>query len=86
MIKNSSKGFAALEVIAVFVVIGLVGVVAWRVYRAPNSQRVVTKDTATTQVAPIKTSKDLTSAETTLNQADLNFDSDIKDLESQLNF
>lgn len=85
---NKQKGFSIVELVLVLVLLGIIGVVGYRVWQAQNTPTV--SSTATTKaktaaVPAINKPADLSTADTALDQTDVGT-GDLDSLNSQLQF
>lgn len=91
--KNKKQnGFAVVTVIAFIVILGLVGVIGWRVYDAqsatPNQQAQVVPvktETGAPTIDPLTSAKDVDSVQATLDAVNVESDLETSVLEQDIN-
>ena len=90
---TNQHGFAVLPILLLAVIIGLVGLIGWRVYDAQQSVKAPLSSTQAASVAsknaqtiaPITNSADIEKAQTTLDSAGVDNDLDASSLDQDLN-
>jgi|GEM_PF-5673853 len=86
---KSQKGFSLLPVLLFAVILGLVGIIGWRVFDAqrgitPSSQSEVKPLTSQSEIKPITTKAEAEKVQVTLDSANLDTDLDSSSLDADL--
>lgn len=83
--KNNQKGFGAVEVLLVIVLLAIIGFLGWRFYtnqdKDSNTQEPTSQTTETDQVPEVNSSSDLDEAEDYLKSSDIDKELDTSEID-----
>lgn len=89
MKRLENRGFGAIEVILIVIIVGLLGVVGWYVYNQRTDQNAeqvqTTAQDSSESDSEITDANDLEQVESDLNKTDVDSDLDTSEIDSALN-